>query len=412
MTPQSLLHFADPRLQLQVAEARPEDVMTRSALRLLDEAISGVDDHVLSAPAIGLPVRCLAIREGAEAYLLMNPNISAASDFRLNRAETCIHTGPIQRHVWRANRITVTGTYLTGYPFKKDFEARNAIRIQQAIQQMDCPNLFDWITPFHRGWMTSRNEVARARCAALNSALHAAPDHPATPLAALSERMAQACDDKGDPIAQIDLLNTSLPVAPLDRRCMGILFAASAMRNVLMLSPEFFGLAVSALATLPVLQVHLQTPDWPQEATNALGLGGAMRQAPPENPDAPPEAVTQTYDAIFATSRAPVLSDPEHRTQLRQLARRLTGRGGIFVVTSPEPQKDVEQRLQAVFPSLYVVETPDVGLIYVATKERLDLGAIRARLMTMAAQTGLHSLVRAGSEGWFEVLNSGDRLTA
>lgn len=78
----------DPRLGLRPAEARADDPLTGVAMRLLGDALTGSGDGCVCAPALGVPVRLLALRRGADLIHVLNPRLSSLSDLYLNRAET------------------------------------------------------------------------------------------------------------------------------------------------------------------------------------------------------------------------------------------------------------------------------------------------------------------------------------
>lgn len=132
-----LLMFNDPRLGLRPNEARSDDLLTRVALRILDDALAADGDRVLSAPAIGIPVRALAMRQGADVIHLLNPSLSSLSDVVLNRGETSPQTGPMRRNTWRARTVTLAGWQAGGLPFSRVLEGPLAIGAQQAIDLLD-----------------------------------------------------------------------------------------------------------------------------------------------------------------------------------------------------------------------------------------------------------------------------------
>ena len=65
----------DPRLGLRPAEARADDPLTGVAMRLLGDALTGSGDECVCAPALGVPVRLLALRRGADLIHVLEKNI-------------------------------------------------------------------------------------------------------------------------------------------------------------------------------------------------------------------------------------------------------------------------------------------------------------------------------------------------
>lgn len=159
--------FNDPRLGLRPNEARSDDLLTRVALRILDDALAGDGDRVLSVPAVGIPVRAPAIRQGAEVIHLLNPPLSTLSDVVLNRGKITPQTWPMRRNTWRARTMTLSGWQAGDLPFSRVLEGPLAIGTQQAINLLDNQQTFSWITPFHRSWVVTTNTTARARRASI-----------------------------------------------------------------------------------------------------------------------------------------------------------------------------------------------------------------------------------------------------
>lgn len=401
-----LLMFNDPRLGLRPNEARSDDLLTRVAMRVLDDALAGDGDRVLSAPAIGIPVRALAMRQGAEVIHLLNPTLSSLSDVVLNRGETTPQTGPMRRNVWRARTVTLTGSQAGGLPFSRVLEGPLAIGAQQAIDLLDNQQTFSWITPFHRSWAATTNATARARAEGINRGLHPA-DAGSGPLRALDDRRVAVHDDDGRALCVLDGLDPSLPITAADRQVLAVMFATSAMRHVLILAPEQFSVAVAALTLVPGLTVHHEAHGWPLGAVAAMDLGRAhatARLADPTPPEGP------RFDAILLRGDATWMQGPDAGAAMRHAMRRLSGDGGIMMVRSATPSPEVEDLLQASFPVLYLLDDGAGGALYVAAKSRLDLSAARARLLTITNQIDQRALWPAGAMGWQLITKSGDRI--
>lgn len=412
MTPQSVLHFTDPRLGLRTNDASAEDALTRMAMRILDDMLLGAGDAVLCAPAVGIPVRLIAIRQGAQIIHVLNPRVSAVSDMHMNRAETFSPTGPIRRHTWRGRKVTLTGQQAGGLGYEETLEGALAIAVQQAMELLENRSPFDWITGFHRHWIGSTNPVARSRADGLNRALHqaAATSDGKEPLVTLDTRMVRVNDDAGQALAVMDALNPVLPVDPLDLRCMGILTATSALREILITSARHFPLACGTLALLPNLTVHHLADCWPLKAMATMDMQGAFRTARLTDPP-PAEGEPGTrFDALVADETEDWLTGPDAMVLMRLQARRLSGRGGVVLVCCAAPSAAIEDLLQAVFPVLYAVEDAQAGTIYVAAKARLDMDAARARAVSVAHQASQPALIRASCDGWQLITKSGDRV--
>ncbi|TJZ87129.1 peptide deformylase [Paracoccus hibiscisoli] len=404
-----LLMFNDPRLGLRPNEARSDDVLTRVALRILDDALAADGDRVLSAPAIGIPVRALAMRQGADVIHLLNPSLSSLSDVVLNRGETSPQTGPMRRNTWRARTVTLSGWQAGGLPFSRVLEGPLAIGAQQAIDLLDNQQSFSWITPFHRSWAVTTNATARARAEGINRGLHPT-DGGTGPLRALDDRRVAVHGDDGQALCVLDSLDPSLPIEAADRQILAVMFAASAMRHVLVLAPEQFGVAVAALALVPGLTVHHETGGWPLGAVAALDLGRAHTTARLADPIPAEGAAGPRFDAIVLRGDAAWLQGPDARTAMRRAARRLSGDGGVMMVRCATPLPEVEDLLQASFPVLYLVDDGAGQALYVAAKARLDLAAARARLLSIVNQTDHPALWPAGAMGWQLITKSGDRI--
>ena len=67
------LAYDDPRIHMSPAAAAIGDGATRAALRILSDALALRQDRILSAPALGIPVRVLAARRGDTIQYLLNP---------------------------------------------------------------------------------------------------------------------------------------------------------------------------------------------------------------------------------------------------------------------------------------------------------------------------------------------------
>lgn len=410
-----ILSFTDPRLGMRMAEARADDMATRAAMRILDDLLAATGDGLIAAPAIGLPVRCLALRRGAEVIHVLNPAIPAAGDFALNRAETSPLTGPIRRHVWRARQVTLTGTHPTGLPVHELLEGRMAVLAQQALDLLDNRAGFDWITPFHRAWVASSDPALRARAEAVNRALHLAPWQgdpgiPAgTPLVALDRRQVQIRDDAGQPVALLDPGDPALPIDATDRRCLGILFTAPVLRQVMILSRQRAALAVSLLTILPGITLHHPASGWPQRAMEQMQLSAACRVTALRDPPPLPDGPDPKMDAIVMDGSDDWLQGPEAAALMRQQARRLNGNGGIAVICCASASAMIEDLLQAVFPSVHVIDERQAGTLYLAFRSRPDLPAAHARALRLSNQLGRPGLVQPATGGWQILTRSGER---
>ncbi|TJZ93807.1 hypothetical protein FA743_00590 [Paracoccus gahaiensis] len=404
------LLFNDPRMGMRVRPAQSGDMATRAAMRILDDMLARPGNRAIAAPAIGLPLRYLALRRGAELLHVLGPQLSAASGFHLNRAETTPATGPMRRHAWRAAKVTLTGTQPSGLPVSEDLDGALAISVQQAMELLDSGAPFDWITPFHRSWADSASPVIRARSEGLNRALHLAPwrgdAEVAGPLVALDPQRVQVLDDAGAPVAVLDAANPSRPLCALGRRCLGILSATSALQNVMVLTPGLTPLAVALLSILPDLTLH-HGPGWPLRAMTALQLASGCRVASLSDPTA--DETAPRMDAILLEGDADWLHGAEAPALMRGHARRLTGGAAVLLVCYPGPAPKVEDLLQSIFPALYALDDPQAGTIYVAARARLDLPAACSRAMRRAGEWRQPELLRQATEGWQLIVKSGER---
>lgn len=386
------LSHDDPRLGLRPAEARADDPLTGVAMRLLGDALAGPGDGCICAPALGVPVRLLALRRGADLIHVLNPRLSSMSDLHLNQAETRPQTGPVQRHAWRTRRVTLVGTQPGGLPLSLDLDGPLAIAAQQAIEVLDNRDAFSWVTPFHRAWLRATDAPVRTRARAINHGLHR-PDGAAMRL--LDDRHVQVMDDDGAPLGVIDSLNPAMPVAGWARRCLGLLCATSALRHVMVMQPAHLPLAVAALALVPGLTVHHPATGWPTAAIQALDLGAAFRtaQLSDTNPDAP------RLDGIVTGADADWLHGPDALARIRHAGRRLSGDGGVLLVHGAGPLPAIRDLLQAAFPAVHAVDDGDATFL-VAAKARLDMGAAHARVQAIVNRTDQQLLLAAGCTGW------------
>ncbi|TGN52947.1 hypothetical protein E4L95_16130 [Paracoccus liaowanqingii] len=407
----SPLLFNDPRIGLRIRPAQTDDLSTRAAMRILDDLLARPGNRAIAAPAIGLPLRYLALRRGADLLHVLGPRLSAASDFHVNRAETSPATGPMRRHAWRAGKVTLTGTQPSGLPIEEELDGALAISVQQAMDLLDSTAPFDWITPFHRMWADGANPVIRARFEGINSALHQAPWQgdagTVGPFLTLDPRHVQVLDDAGAPVGRLDALNPSRPACALGRRCLGILIATSALTHVMIAAPRRTPLAVALLSMLPDLTLHHATEGWPLRAMNALQLTPGCRAAALSDPV--PEGSGPRMDAILLDGGAAWLHGPEATALMRLQSRRLSGGAAVLLVCCPAPAPGIEDLLQSIFPALYVIEDAEAGTIYVAAKARLDLPAARSRAMRRAGQLGHPDLIRPATEGRQMIAKSGER---
>ncbi len=388
----------DPRLGLRPADARADDPLTGVAMRLLGDALAGAGDGCVCAPVVGVPVHLLALRRGADLIHVLNPRLPSMSDLHLNRAETRAQTGPVQRHAWRARRVTLAGTQPGGLPLSLDLDGPLAIAVQQAIEVLDNRDAFSWVTPFHRAWLRATDAPMRARARAINHGLHR-PDGAAMRL--LDDRHVQVLDDDGATLGTIDAMNPAMPVAAWARRCLGLLCATSALRHVMVTQPAHVPLAVAALALVPGLTVHHPAAGWPTAAIQALDLGAAFRSG--HLSDATPDA--PRLDAIVTGADADWLHGPDALARIRHAGRRLSGDGGVLLVHGTSPLAAIRDLLQAAFPSVHAVNDGDASFL-VAAKARLDLGAAHARVQTIVNRTDQQPLLVAGCTGWQTVPRS------
>lgn len=397
-TQQRLLSYDDPRLQLRANVASLTDPLTRSAMRVLDDLLSHQKEGLLSAPAIGLPVRLISIKTGDRLGHFLNPRIASAGDMRINRGELNPLTGRIKRNVWRAFQVTLEGTDLSGQPRSVNLAGAMAIAAQQAFELFDRPQAFDWLTAFHQSWARARDPVAVARFQSIQTGLFAAPDAATeaaatTPLACTGLRQVELRDDEARPLCVIDMLNPQHPLRALDRSILASLLALSGLRNILMMTPTAAPVVIASLAMVTKLTVYHAASGWPVHALGLLGLAPAL-QAAPIDEHGIPQGGDIRQDAILLEDGHPILAGAEAITALRRLGKQLSGSGGVLMISALARDPLLEDQLAAAFPALHLVNSPE-GVIYLASKTRLDIDKSRARLITIANACGATDLPEA-----------------
>lgn len=395
MNQQRVLSFDDPRLQLRTNPASLSDSLTRSAMRVLDDLLASQQEALLSAPAIGLPVRLISVKSGDRLNHMLNPRLVEADNLRINRGEMNPVTGRIRRNVWRAFRVTLEGTDLSGQPKSVELSDAMAVSAQQAFELLDDPHAFAWITPFHRSWARATDPVAVARFKDIQAGLFAAPEAGTeaantVPLACTGLREVELRQDDATPLCRIDILNPLQPLRGLDQCLLACLLALGGMGNVLMMTAAHTPVVVSALAMITQLRVHHAAQGWPLHALGLLGLDPALKAAPTDDQGIPLDHGLR-HDAIVLGHDSPLLAGEDATAILRKLSKQLGGSGSVLLVPAPRRDPSLEDRLAAVFPALHLVTSPD-GVVYLASKARQEIAKGHARLIALANATGQSGL--------------------
>lgn len=411
-----LLSYDDPRLHIHVADANSDDPLTRAAIKLMDDALASPGDRVIAAPSFGLPVRLISVRQGEWRHHLCNPRFSGARKVRINWGETSPHTGPVRRNVWRADEVDIMGIDLSGQQRQMTLKGDQAIAVQQAFEIFDRPDPFSWVTGFQRNWIRASSPAAAERLAGINRGLleAARPGTEAAVLAPLAFASMNEIEVRGDSqdrsvLTRIDMNDPGSPVCPQDMEILSILLGSSMLGQLLILSRQRLGLAVAALAMLTNLKVSYRPDGWPVQATNRLGLGGAMQPYSGNLAQIAPRSTPPKFDGIVMDMDDPYLADLSGPNPLSGFGKSLSGASAPLIIAGPARSQSIEDGLLSALPFVYQMDSRDGGVIYVGLKERLSLDAAYGRLLALENASSLAGMLEAMAQGWHLLTKSGER---
>ncbi|MFE3839518.1 peptide deformylase [Pseudogemmobacter sonorensis] len=395
------LAYPDPRIYMKPLAARLEDDDTRAALRLLSDVLAPRRDRVVAAPAYGLPVRVIASRRGDDVRYLLNPRLIEASDLVINVAETCPQTGPIRRSVLRARNVTMSGTGLRGEQFVLKLEGVQAFEAQMALDLMERPDPFDWLTAYHRHCL----RVGESWFGVLNAGLYSARDGDILRFSGLN-RVAFHPDGTEGALCSFDGLNPMLPIEKRHRKMLGLISVLTPLRHVYFNQAENLPVVVAALLISRGAKIYGPEAAIPVVLLERLGIAGAFHRHPLDGSglaagQAPLDVVL--FDKVAAPDAPlPVEAD------LRQFARRLDGMTGTLLIAMPAQDPALEHLLQRVFPNVLAYPSPKGEVIYAARKTWEGEAQIRARMISGGATSGI-DFVDTLSEPWIYLRKDGGR---
>lgn len=411
-----LLSYDDPRLRLHSAEASIDNPLARAAVRILDEALSDPVDNVVSAAALGLPLRIISVRIGEWRHHLFNPVISGARHIRVNWKERSPHTGPVLRNTYRAGEIDLIGTDLAGEKREMTLDGKLAIAAQQAFELLDRADPFAWLTSFQRNWLRASSQQAADRLAGIAKALFDCP-HPggdgaaSGPLAfkTMNEVELRGDDAKRPVLARLDVHDPGRPLCPRDMEILAILLGTCRMGHVLIRSPRRMGLAVALLAMLTNLKLSYRLEGWPVQATDMLGLGSVMKPCNGDLIGAETREPRQQFDGIVMELDDPHLAELSGRNPLSGLGKSLSGLNAPLIIAGDARSPAIEDALLAALPFVYQMDSRNGGVIYVCLKDRLSLDTVYGRLLALENVSALGGMIEAASQGWHLLTKSGER---
>lgn len=403
-----LVKFSDPRLRVAAAKADLEDVETQGAIQVLKARMAFKRGSAVSGPAVGMPVRVLAIGEGDYTTVFLNPSLLAASDHYLSRAEQWVHTGNVRRNVMRARQISISGTGLHGKTFSADYSDALALKIQQQMDLLNSANPFHWVTRFHHMQLLDDNDkrrkIAERASAGLYELLNRDQTVPSTPNALNLLALEPTQEDA--PGIEIDALDPLELRSSVHRDVLSLILGITAVGKVCFLSPSFVEMFLAAKLINPALTAHFPKEHMAcnQPAIRTLGLekfSGAFEGGASALADAP-----GTMDAVVLDARTDAQSEPLEGDDLRHISRALNGPKGAFVLSTKGSDAAWEKMLLAAFPYVYVQAVSEHQNHYVATKTAIHPARVQARLNELSsrlqlsgAQSILHFPLRLLTKG-------------
>lgn len=395
------LAYNDPRIYMSPAVAAIGDSATHAALRVLTDVLSPRHDQVVSAPAFGLPVRVLAARRGDNIQYLLNPKLIEAAEFVRNIGESSPHTGSVRRNTLRARRVLMSGTGLAGEQQILKVEDRQAFEAQMALDLMERPDPFDWITPYHRHWLRSRAGYFEA----VNAGLYSARAGDMLRFEDLN-RVTLHPDGSDSALCTVDALNPMIPVTKRHHRLLALISVLTPLGNIYVAEAVNLPVILAALLVSGGLTVSGPENLIPREVLTRLGISPAIRSLPLSGIDS--GQVEAAFDAVLFDKVASPAAPIPTQSSLRHIAKNLDGMTGTFLMAMPAIDSRLEEDLQAVFPHVFAFPSAEGEVIYAARKSWEGEGAIRGRIIRGGAKSGTE-LVDALSEPWFYLRKDGER---
>lgn len=399
------LAYNDPRLLISPSVAALGDGATRAALRVLTDALSPRLDQVVSAPAFGLPVRLIASRRGDEIQYLLNPKLIEAAEFVRNIGETSPHTGPVRRNTLRAKRVLMVGTGLGGEQQILKVEDRQAFEAQMALDLMESPNPFDWITPYHSHWLRHGAGYFEA----VNAGLYSAQSEGILRFDDLN-RVTLHLAGADSALCTMDALNPMIPVIKRHRRLLALISVLTPLKNLYLAEAENLPVLLGGLLVSGGLKVFGPENLLPGEVLTRLGIAPAYRSLALSGLISGSVSAEggAAFDAVMFDRVASPSAPIPTQSNLRQIAKNLDGMSGTFLIAMPGLDSNLEQDLQAVFPHVFAFPSAEGEVIYTARKSWEGESAIRARIISGDAKSGTN-LVDTLSEPWIHLRKDGER---
>lgn len=406
MNTASFLHCTDPRLGIRPATADTKNMTTRLAIRAILDALSGLGDRAVSAPALGFPVRVLGLRIGDNSTCLLNPKIISAGPISVTRGEVTPHSDPFWRNAFRAKSLIIEGTSLVGGREQQLAVPDGAVlSVQQAFDLINHPDPFGWLTPFHRLWIQLGKSDQAARYAGVNAGLRAASmgQANAVGLRAGKGDLIEVLLENDQPADIINGMNPLVPPTLLNQFLLALLLEFSSMRNMLLTDTSKISLAVAAMLISPGMKVSFGGCRVPQQAIATLGLTQCFSNVSwdltnfPDNKDAIPEFSSVVLDCTRTENSGTVA-----QIKTAAIARALSGKNSGLFIVCPAEDSATEQILQRHFSTVLLFQTgPDGPIVYIARKSDADGGVVRARLFGTATQIGATvPLLAFQSDSW------------
>lgn len=412
MAVSGLVQPTDPRLGLPVAPASPGDPMTHAAVRLLGDVMAQLRTGALSAPAVGVPVSLIALRDLDVTRYFLNPTIRALGPCDSLHGEVFCLTGPIRRNTERARWLALRGIDLAGTDRTVDLEDDLALQVQQALDLLHGRPPDTWLTPFHRAWLAERKPERRDMFQRVNAGLDLGQHGRKAVLRQVDAGTLQLMSDDGASAVgpAVDIENPVRPTQPGDRHVLALFDALPAAKRVLFASPVSSGLLVAALLVHRGLTAFVSSgAAWPYRAFQQLGLRASLQEHPFEPASLDPSG--DRFHAILIDGQCNGPEVPRDRTMLCALARVLDAETGVALFAMQSPDAGLEEALQSAFQAIYAIggTAQGTGTLYLAAKKTPDISAMRAMILSASRTSDLSDRSAILRGQWTHLRKDGKR---
>lgn len=143
--------------------ARPVEVFDEELASLAEEMLETMhaeDGAGLAAPQVGKPLRLVvidAVGDDTEPYVLVNPEITEASEEQAREDEGCLSLPGITLQLSRSARVSVKALNVKGEPYTIDnAEGFLAKALQHEIDHLNGILLIDHVSPVQRALLSGK----------------------------------------------------------------------------------------------------------------------------------------------------------------------------------------------------------------------------------------------------------------